>query len=155
MDSQLISPEDASERKKDILTWTLAGMILLSSCAIGLSTRYTLSFNTTESLDYRVFITDKRQKHIEKGEYVKFLLPQINISTSHTGPNESQACQVTPSPSTGGMYMSTASSLGMPKTGALQTLSISRLSPASSLLVITLCKQTMRIHTTLATKVLD
>ncbi|MCG6391828.1 signal peptidase I [Vibrio fluvialis] len=75
MDSQLISPDDTSERRKDILTWCLAGMILLSSCAIGLSTRYTLSLNTTESLDYRVFITDKRQKHIEKGEYVKFLLP--------------------------------------------------------------------------------
>ncbi|RZQ33249.1 signal peptidase I [Vibrio vulnificus] len=64
-----------TEKKKDFFTGTLATLILLSGTAMGLSVRWKLDFNTTESLAYRAFITDKYSKSLAKGDYVKFLLP--------------------------------------------------------------------------------
>lgn len=66
---------ELTEKKKDVFTGALVGLILLSGTAMGLSVRWKLDFNTTESLAYRVFVTDKYTKQVAKGDYVKFLLP--------------------------------------------------------------------------------
>jgi conjugal transfer pilin signal peptidase TrbI len=63
-----------SERQKNIFTVVVSGVIIMGGVMMGLSTRYGVTFNTTESLGFRLFITDKWEKPSHPGEYVKFWL---------------------------------------------------------------------------------
>lgn len=66
---------ELTERKKDIFTISLVILILLSGLLMGLSVRWSLTFNRTESLSFDLFVTDKWDKAVSKGDFVKFRLP--------------------------------------------------------------------------------
>ena len=66
---------EMTDRKMNIFTAVLVTVILAAGVVTALSTRFKITFNTTESLDYRIFITDKSVKKFHAGDYVKFMLP--------------------------------------------------------------------------------
>jgi len=68
-----------SEKRKDIFTYIVVGLFIFGGVLLGLSTRFSLTFNTSPSLPYHLFITNKMEHPKERGTFVKFMLPDTRF----------------------------------------------------------------------------
>ncbi|PRQ65179.1 S26 family signal peptidase [Vibrio mediterranei] len=64
-----------TENHKDWIAKIMACLIIFGAVLFGLSYRFEITFNTTKSLGYHIFITDKRQIPSKHGQFVKFQMP--------------------------------------------------------------------------------
>lgn len=68
-----------TEQKKNIFTYIVVGLFIFGGVLFGLSTRLSITFNTSPSLPFHVFVTNKTVKPNEREQYVKFMLPDTRF----------------------------------------------------------------------------
>lgn len=68
-----------TEKNKNLFTYVVVFLFIFGGALLGLSTRFSITFNTSPSLPFTVFITNKLEHPNERNQYVKFMLPDTRF----------------------------------------------------------------------------